>query len=196
MKGKEKIGLFGGSFDPIHTGHLILAQRALDFAGLDRVYFIPTAMPPHKNAGALSEYTLRKKMVQLAVENNEKFEISLFEEKEETSFTYESVLFFKEEGYDREHLHLLVGSDSVADIPDWKKPGIIFDNATIVSMERPGYLGNTIPEQAAVIVLTEGRNSISSSGIRKLVGRGSSIRYLVPREVELFIRRKSLYKQG
>jgi nicotinate-nucleotide adenylyltransferase len=196
MRGKEKIGLFGGSFDPIHVGHMILAQRALDFVGLDSVYFIPTAIPPHKNIKALSDYQLRKRMVQLAIKDNENFKISLFEEKKETSFTYESVLFFKEKGYDRDHLHLLVGSDSIADIPYWKKPKIIYDNATIVSMQRLGYSSNTVPDQAVVIVLTAGRNSISSSEIRKLVGQDASIRYLVPREVELFIKRNSLYKQG
>jgi len=195
MKSLKKIGLLGGSFDPIHSGHLIMAQRALDFVGLDKVYFVPTAVPPHKNTEELSDYKLRKKMVQLAIDNNENFEISLYEEKDETSFTYESVLLFKNKGYDREHLHLLVGSDSTADIPYWKKPEIIYENTTIVSMQRPGYVSNIISEQAAVVVITTGGNSISSSEIRKLVKQDASIRYLVPREVELFIKRNSLYKQ-
>ncbi|HMA77351.1 MAG TPA: adenylyltransferase/cytidyltransferase family protein, partial [Candidatus Krumholzibacteriaceae bacterium] len=88
MEIREKIGLFGGSFDPIHTGHMILAQRAVDFVSLDRVYFIPTENPPHKNNEALTDYKLRKKMVQLAIKDNDKFEISLFEESEDISFTY------------------------------------------------------------------------------------------------------------
>lgn len=196
MKSLNKIGLLGGSFDPIHNGHLIMAQRALDFIGLDKVYFIPTALPPHKNNEELSDYKLRKKMVQLAIDDNDRFEISLYEEKDEISFTYESVLFFRDKGYDREHLHLLLGSDSTADIPNWKKPEIIYANATIVSMQRPGYALNAVSEQAAVVVISTGGNSISSSEIRKLVKQGASIRYLVPREVELFITGNSLYKQG
>ncbi|HMA76467.1 MAG TPA: hypothetical protein VKO43_04070, partial [Candidatus Krumholzibacteriaceae bacterium] len=111
-------------------------------------------------------------------------------------FTYESVLFFKKKGYGKDQLHLLIGSDSLADIPGWKNPGVIYDNTTIVSMTRPGYSVERISEDAAIILLTSGRNAISSSEIRRLVSKGDSVRYLVPREVELFIKRNSLYKHG
>lgn len=191
---RERIGLLGGSFDPIHTGHLILAERAMDFAELSRVIFIPTAVPPHKNADNLSGLEQRKKMVELAIENNDRFELSLFEAKDEPAYTYESVLFFKGKGYERESLHLIVGSDSLSEMMNWKNPEVIFRNSTIISLERPGYEGfGGIPEEASIIVLNSCINSISSSMIRELVRKGRSIRYLVPKNVELFIRSNSLY---
>ncbi|MBN1164853.1 MAG: nicotinate (nicotinamide) nucleotide adenylyltransferase [Candidatus Krumholzibacteriota bacterium] len=196
MNNGGKIGLFGGSFDPIHTGHLILAEAALDFIGLDRVLFIPNAAPPHKRSSRLTAFDLRRRMIELAIEDNESFEISLLENRPRASFSYESIEIFRRRGYRREQLHFLVGSDSLRDIYSWKNPEIIFSHATIVSMHRPGYedIGN-LPAGAAVIMMDRGSNTISSSEIRKLVSAGLSIRYLVPRAVESFIRENSLYRE-
>jgi nicotinate-nucleotide adenylyltransferase len=189
----EKIGLFGGSFDPIHTGHLILAQTALEFAGLDRIFFIPTAIPPHKQDRALSHFKIRCEMVRLAIEDNDAFEISMMEEGDHASYTFETVPHYCALGYDREHLHLLVGGDSLSEIGEWKNPEVIFDNATIVAMRRPGFEDIAPAEGVAMIIMETGYNSISSSGIRELVGEGRSIRYLVPVRVERFIEENGLY---
>ncbi len=189
-----KIGLFGGSFNPVHNGHLILAERARDFAGLDKVYFIPTAIPPHKPQEGLTGLDSRRKMVELAIDDNDHFELSDFEMREETSYTYESVLYFRDKGYDREHLHLIVGTDSLVEMKDWKNPGIIFENCTVIALQRDQervYDGNL--GDAALIVLSSGRNSISSTEIRRFVREGRSIRYLVPSKVEQFILDHSLY---
>jgi nicotinate-nucleotide adenylyltransferase len=194
VESKAKIGLFGGSFDPPHTGHLILAELAADFAGLEHVYFIPTAIPPHKDHGELTPFELRKRMVEIAIAGNPRFELSLLENKPDISYTYESILYFHERGYGREQIHLLVGGDSIEEIPSWKRPGDIFRNATIVVMRRPGYAGvPALPENAAMIVLESAANAISSSEIRRRVGEGRSIRYLVPREVERIIIDQNLY---
>ena len=194
MADQKRIGLFGGSFDPVHTGHLILAQMAADFAGLDRVLFTPTAAPPHKTARILSPFEERIAMVRLAIEGNDRFELSLLEGSEGPSFTWESVLHYARAGYGREDLHLIVGSDSLRDMGMWRKPDVIFDNSTIISMTRPGSGDLPAPPAGAVIMLLEtGANTISSSGIRSRVSEGRSIRYLVPEVVERYIDDKGLY---
>jgi nicotinate-nucleotide adenylyltransferase len=191
---KEKIGLFGGSFDPVHTGHLILAQMAADFAGLERILFVPTATPPHKSERDLSPFEDRITMVRLAIEGNAAFELSLLEGGETPSYTWESLDRFARQGYDREHLHLIVGSDSLGEMSRWRNPGRIFESATIISMARPGGDDPPAPPAgAAVIVLDTGSNNISSSEIRERVRGGRSIRYLVPEAVERYIIDRGLY---
>jgi len=190
----ERIGIFGGSFDPVHLGHLILAQMACEELDLRRVYFVPTAVPPHKIDRELTPFELRVKMLQLAIEGNEDFEISLIENRETPSYTYETILQFRKAGYSKDELHLLVGSDSLNDMGKWREPEKIFANATIVSMMRPGYEDiPSLPAGSAIVVLERGSNSISSTDIRELVKSGRSIRYLVPEAVENFIKEHSLY---
>jgi nicotinate-nucleotide adenylyltransferase len=187
MESSGRIGLLGGSFDPIHTGHLILAEAAVNMAGLERVIFMPTALPPHKHGVTLSPFDLRKEMVELAIRGNPRFEISLLEGGDRPVFTYEW-------GYSREQIHLILGSDSLEEISGWKHPGRIFENATIIAMQRTASNEPfSPPEGAAVIMIESCRNSISSSGIRAMVCEGKSIRYLVPDAVERFIRDNKLY---
>ncbi|MDD3642980.1 MAG: nicotinate (nicotinamide) nucleotide adenylyltransferase, partial [Candidatus Krumholzibacteria bacterium] len=182
------------SFDPIHTGHLILAERALDFAGLDRVLFIPTAKPPHKTERALSPFEQRCRMVELAIEGNERFGLSLVEGGGDSSYTWQSVMRFAADGYGRDRLYLLVGSDSLAEMAGWRRPDVIFEHATIVAMRREGTgRGAPVPAGAAVIFIETCATSISSSAIRALVAEGRSIRYLVPSAVERYIRQQRLY---
>jgi nicotinate-nucleotide adenylyltransferase len=191
----ERIGLFGGSFDPVHTGHLILAQMAADFAGLSKVHFTPTAAPPHKTDRTLSPFEDRISMVRLAIEGNPLFELSLLEGAEGPSYTWETVLQYSEAGYGREQLHLLVGGDSLRDMGKWRRPDVIFGNATVISMTRPGSGELPAPPPgSAVIVLEAGANTISSSEVRERVRTGRSIRYLVPEAVEEYISEKGLYR--
>ncbi len=197
MADRERIGLFGGSFDPVHTGHLILAQMAADFAGLDRVLFMPTAAPPHKTARVLSPFEERIAMVRLAIDGNDRFELSLLEGSEGPSYTWESVLHYSKAGYGRDDLHLIVGSDSLRDMGKWCKPDVIFENTTIISMTRPGSGELPAPPAgAAIMILETGANTISSSGIRRRIMEGRMIRYLVPEQVERYIRDKGLYSDS
>jgi len=193
----EKIGLFGGSFDPIHTGHLVLAQAAVNTVGLERVFFMPTAAPPHKRPEKLTPFETRAEMVALAIEGNPRFELSRLEASPEVSFTYRSVRTFAERGYGRSEIHLLIGSDSFEEMEGWKHPGEIFTHATILVMARPGHERfPALAPEAAFICMTAGSNSISSSEIRRLVREGKSIRYLVPDLVERFIAEHSLYVEA
>ena len=191
---REKIGLFGGSFDPIHTGHLILAQAAVNIAGLSRVLFIPTAVPPHKRGAPLTDIEPRVRMVEIAITRNPRFMISRIEADRGVSYTYQTVRQFTERGYGKDQIHLLIGSDSLEEMMEWRNPEEIFSRATILVMQRPGYERiPPLPPEAAVIVMTAGMNSISASGIRTLMREGKSIRYLVPRAVERYIVSHSLY---
>ncbi len=195
MNEDVRIGIFGGSFDPVHTGHLIIAEMALDYAGLDEVVFVPTASPPHKEQGKLTDFKTRLEMLNMAVRDNENFRISTLEGKESTSYTYQTVMHFRNRGMNRSDIHLIVGSDSLHDMPGWKNPGYIYSNATIVAVERPGYERFPVHHSdAALVVVRAGRNAISSSEIRERILRNRSIRYLVPRPVELFILEKGLYR--
>ena len=191
---REKIGLFGGSFDPVHTGHLILAQAAVNVAGLARVLFIPTAVPPHKRSVPLADIESRVRMVELAIAGNPRFELSRVEAARGVSYTYRTVRRFVEQGYGKDEIHLLIGSDSFEEMGEWRNPGEIFSHATILVMLR---LGNeripALPPETAIVVITAGVNAISATGIRELAREGKSIRYLVPDAVERFIAVHSLY---
>lgn len=195
MEHSEKIGLFGGSFDPLHTGHLILAELAADFAGLARILFIPTAVPPHKRRDDLTPFEMRRRMVEIGIADNPRFELSLLEGTSDVSYTYRSVLHFHERGFERERIHLLVGGDSLAEMDSWRHPEKIYRHATIVAMRRPDHADIPPPPRgAAVIFLESGGNTISSSGIRRRVREGRSIRYLVPDAVARFIAENDLYR--
>ena len=196
MESRERIGLFGGSFDPIHTGHLILAESAANAADLERVIFMPTALPPHKRGAGLTPYDLRRAMVELAIGGNPRFELSLMEGGDIPAYTYESVAHYRGEGFERDQIHLIVGSDSLEEIHGWKHPERIFENATIIAMRRAfSDESISIPEGAAVIMIENCSNSISSSRIRAMVREGKSIRYLVPDAVERFILQNRLYSE-
>jgi nicotinate-nucleotide adenylyltransferase len=194
MKKNKRIGIFGGSFDPIHLGHLILAQSALESAALHVIYFTPTAAPPHKEGAHMTDFGSRRKMVELAIEDNPQFELSLIESNARPAYTIETVMAFREKGFSREQIHLIMGRDSLEEMDGWKDPDRIFENATIIAMERAG--GSQpirLPDNAALVMLSSCSNSISSSEIRQRVAEGRSIRYLVPEPVERFIREKGLY---
>jgi len=191
---REKIGLFGGSFDPVHTGHLILAQAAVNVAGLARVLFIPTAVPPHKRGVPLTDIESRVRMVELAIAGNPRFEISRVEAERGVSYTYRTVRRFAEQGYGKDQIHLLIGSDLLEEMGEWRNPGEIFSHATILVMMRPGNERiPPLPPEAAIVAVTAGVNAISATGIRALVRERKSIRYLVPDAVERFIAAHSLY---
>jgi nicotinate-nucleotide adenylyltransferase len=191
---RQKIALFGGSFDPIHTGHLILAQAAINAVGLARVLFVPTALPPHKRDAPLAGIEDRLRMVALAIEGNPRFELSRAEARRRVSYTIDTVRSFADGGYRKSELHLLVGSDSLEEMGGWREPGEIFSLATIVVMMRPGHERvPPLPPEAAVIVLTAGASAIASRSIRALARQRRSIRYLVPDAVERFIAKHSLY---
>lgn len=172
----------------------MLARRAIEIASLDSVLFIPTATPPHKSDRALTAFEHRRRMVESAIAGDERFELSLVEGGAEASYTWQSVLGFAAQGYGRERLHLIVGSDSLAEMESWRRPEVIVEHATIIAMRREGSpRGVPVPRGAAVIFIETGANAISSSDVRARVAGGLPIGDLVPSAVARYIGDHRLY---
>ena len=190
------MGILGGTFDPIHLGHLILAKQLAEKLKLDKVLFIPSASPPHKDLSEVSDAKIRFEMTKLAVEDNHLFSVSDIELKREgRSYTVITIQELKKLYPDSEP-YLLGGSDILDEINTWKEPEKIFELIKVVIGVRPGF--NKIDKDNEFlkksIVYPINGLEISSSQIREKVKKGESIRYLVPLKVEEFIRAKGLYK--
>jgi nicotinate-nucleotide adenylyltransferase len=194
----RKIGLFGGTFDPVHTGHLILAESLLGDAGLDSILFVPASVPPHKPEGAASLAEDRLAMVRLAIDGNPGFRASDIElRRTGASYTVDTLaeLQASNDWTDAEWF-LILGADMLADLPNWRNPDEIVRRASLLVMERPGFERQTIQtsfSRAASFVRTP-LLDISSTQVRKRIREGLSIRYWVPADVGTYIREKGLYR--
>ena len=193
------IGIMGGTFDPIHCGHLILAEQARETLALDRVLFVTAADPPHKPGQVVTPARNRHEMACLAVEGNEHFECSTIEiERPGPSYTIDTVKQIMGI-YDGVRVYLLVGADEARDLMSWRDPHGIRNLATIVVANRPGYPVaeslEALPADFAesIIALEMPGVDISSTDIRARARSRRSIRYLVPEAVENYIAEHSLY---
>jgi nicotinate-nucleotide adenylyltransferase len=193
-----KLGIYGGTFDPIHVAHLIIAEYARCQFALTEVVFIPSFIPPHKINHTISSAQDRLQMVKLAIDNNPHFRVSDFEiNKQGASFTVDTLDYFTSIfQLDREHLYLIIGADNLADFNKWREPERILSLATLAVAARPGHDGQ-MPE----IIKTESVHKIhapimdiSASKIRDRVREGGSIRYLTPPAVEDYIHERALYQ--
>ncbi len=192
-----RIGFFGGTFDPPHNGHLIVAQDALEALELDRVVFVPAGAPPHKDGGEVTDAGLRLAMTTAAVAGDPRFEVSDREvARDGPSWTVETLRALRNED-DRGEMFLLMGADQFADFARWREPDEIVRLANVVVLTRRGD-GAPGPGAAAgdfrdrVIEVT--RIDVSSTSIRERARRGRSLRYLVPDAVARIIDRERLYK--
>lgn len=197
MVHKRRIGILGGTFDPIHLGHLVLAEQVKEKLQLDQVIFIPTAKPPHKTKRRLSPAKDRFHMTRLGLEGNPKFLVSDLELKRGgLSYTIDTLRQLEKLYPDRE-MYFLTGSDILDEIHTWKDPEQIYKRVKVVIAIRPGF-DRFDPEnqfaQKSIIVPITGID-ISSSKIRAMVAKGESIRYLVPTKVEEYISKKKLYQR-
>lgn len=198
-----KIGIMGGTFDPIHIAHLIIAEEARVQLALDRVIFIPAGEPWMKPGHAVSAAGHREEMVKLAISSNPSFSLSLSEmERPGPTYTVDTLeQLLGELGYDTQ-LFLLLGWDSVAELTAWKAPYRVSKMATVVAFPRPGFdkpeiaaLEQVMPGIAErIIFLDSPYLEISSTGIRKRIAGGGSVRYLVPDAVAQYISESGLYK--
>jgi nicotinate-nucleotide adenylyltransferase len=191
------LGIFGGTFDPIHHGHLIAAQSLLEELQLSRILFLVSAQPPHKNPEGLSSWTDRRRMAALATEDNDCFEVSELErERSGPSYTFETIEVVRSQ-YGREyHLHFIVGADSILEIFTWRHPERLLDSGMLVVIPRPGFdlsrLDRSVKDRVTIVPtpLVE----IASSNIRSRVREGRPIRYLVPPAVDTYIQQNGLYR--
>jgi nicotinate-nucleotide adenylyltransferase len=195
----DRVGVFGGSFDPFHLGHLAAAQDVLESLRLNRVVFMPTGVSPHKQEESLTPAGLRLRMVRAGVEGDPRFEVSDLElRRDGPSYTVQTLRELREQRPD-DRLHLIIGADQWSAFGSWKEPLEVARLAEIVVMTRegegagplePGDPGNEEPPRTEVPVI---RFDLSSTLIRNRVGEGRSIRYLVPDEVRRIIEAAKLY---
>ena len=198
-----KVGIMGGTFDPIHIAHLIIAEEARTRLALDRVIFIPAGEPWMKPGHIVSRAGQRVEMVKLAITSNPAFSLSLSEiERPGPTYTVDTLeQLLGELGYDTQ-LFLLLGWDSVAEMTAWKAPYRVSKMATVVAFPRPGFnkpeiaaLERAMPGIAERIVFLDAPYlEISSTGIRKRIAEGGSVRYLVSDAVGQYITENKLYK--
>ena len=202
-----RVAIFGGSFDPVHLAHLVLAEYAREARSLDKVVFVPASRPPHKPQGPLAPGSERFEMLRLAVAHNPHFEVSAMElERDVPSYTLVTVRETARNLDPECELHLILGSDSLHDLPNWWHAQELVRAARIVCLERPGFpLGRLDDLEAcfgaqAVAAIREGivrapLLEISSSDIRRRIALGRSIRYLVPEPVREYIAARKLYRR-
>lgn len=220
MKQSRAIAIFGGTFDPIHRGHLIVAAACAQRFKLDNVYFVPSSSPPHKRRQELAAFPHRYAMVALSCAGKRKFLPSLAEgprtDAKTTSVFYsiDTIRFFRSE-YPRDTIYFIVGADSFLEIPIWKSYEALLNSCDFIIARRPGVrmeaLRRVIPDhllserdpgaegsialkKTTVHFLTSVASAASSTEVRKRCRRGVSIHALVPPRVEEYILRQALYR--
>lgn len=206
-----RIGVFGGSFDPVHVGHLLAAECCREQARLDRVLFVPAAIPPHKQSRELAEPRHRVEMLRLATGGNPAFAVWTDEiDRGGVSYTVDSLERLAA-AQPADELCLLLGPDAVADFASWREPSRIARLARLVAMEREGLddiaaavarggLGTVLGAEACRRLVAERVRlpaiGIRASDLRGALAAGRSIRYRTPRAVETYIAAEGLYSTG
>lgn len=188
-----RVGIFGGSFDPVHQAHLIHAEQCREQAQLERIRFIPAPRPPHKRTGPLASFADRTAMLRLAIADQAAFSVDTCEENRPgPSYTVETLRFLRERDPE-DQFFLIVGSDSVRDLGTWREPEAIAELCTLLIVQRPGFetvLPTPIFEYQRV---SSPLLDISSSAIRQQCSEDKSIRYQVPETVRNYIQQHHLY---
>jgi nicotinate-nucleotide adenylyltransferase len=198
-----RIGIFGGTFDPIHMGHLILAEQCRDQARLDRVWFMPSAHPPHKADKPVTRFEQRCEMLELAIAGHAAFRVERIEkELPPPSYTAETLAELCRR-HTADEFFLLMGSDQLPDLPGWHEPHRVIELAGLVVVPRPGVMLWTAERLAAAMGVEVSAVrlrfvacpmiEIASRELRRAIADGMSIRYMVPRAVEEYIRDRKLY---
>ncbi|MDQ7794035.1 MAG: nicotinate-nucleotide adenylyltransferase [bacterium] len=203
MKESGRLGIMGGTFDPIHLGHLVAAEAAREQFGLDQVIFVPARLPPHKLDRPVTAAEHRLAMVLLATANHPRFFVSRVElDRPGPSYTVDTLRSFR-----REHpgaaLYFITGADAVLELDGWKEPGELLRLCRLVVVSRPGYDRERLRAKAASLEGETGCRieelaapalDISSGELRQRVIQQKSLRYLVPREVRDYILKQGLYQ--
>lgn len=199
---KQRIGIMGGTFNPVHMGHLLLAERAYEQIGLDKVWMMPNAVPPHKAGQQILSKEHRIAMLQLAIEGNPHFQLSLFEKEDRAHYSYETMEALQE-AYPDCKFYYLMGGDSLFDIEKWVEYRRFLASCHILAAGRIDGKNQELfnwtvalkeKYQAEITLLNSPIIEISSSDIRNLREEGKSIRYLVPDPVLSYIETHSLYR--
>lgn len=194
-----RIGIYGGAFDPVHNGHLLLAEMCREQCQLDEVWFVPTRRPPHKDF-ELTEGRHRVEMLKFAISGHRQFQVKTLElDREETSWTVDTLAAIKAQQPEAT-LFFLMGADSLRDLTTWKQPERIAQLATVVAVNRgtqkseeflKGLAPSIVPR---VRFVTMPGVALSATEVRERVKHRQSIRFMVPRAVEEYIAQHGLYR--
>ena len=199
-----KLGVFGGTFDPIHVGHLIIAQEAAVEACLDRVLFVPAGQPWLKAGTSVSEGKHRLEMTRRAVALNDRFDVSTVEvDRPGPTYTADTLEELRGGMDAADSLHFILGMDSLENLHRWSRPERLFELCTIVAVSRPGHrdfdlqaLENICAGASAGVAVVHGPGiGISAAEVRRRVARGLPITHWVPRNVEEYIYENGLYRE-
>ncbi len=186
-----KIGILGGTFNPIHIGHLILAEEARERIGLDKIIFVPTFLPPHKDNSDIAPAKDRLNMVRLAIKGNRHFLVSDVEiRRDGRSYTIDTLKEFNKK-YSRQDLYFIIGSDLLKYLDDWKDLDEIIKLVKFIVVTRPGFPLEKIPSYIKTMAIRA--VDVSAFEIRSCVKENKSFRYLVPEAVYKYIVNKKLY---
>jgi nicotinate-nucleotide adenylyltransferase len=196
---RPRLGVLGGSFNPPHLGHLLIASDVWRFLGLEKVLFVPAARPPHKTIDDDTPASVRLEMTHLAVDGDPRFGVSAVEIEHDLVYTLDTVAALRQEHPDH-RLYFLMGSDSLLQFDTWHQPGAILALCRLAVALRPGDDPHEVDRVARdlgrgfAVVLQTAMIDVSSHDIRNRVRRGDPIRYLVPSVVEDFIAARRLYR--
>lgn len=202
--GTERIGIIGGTFDPIHYAHLAIAEEVYHALQLTRVLFVPAGQPPHKTGQIITAPEHRLAMLKLAIASNPHFAFSLVDmQRTGPSFTVDTLRLLQQECGPRTQLYFVLGEDTLRDLPTWHDPAGVIAQAMLVALLRPGYsdvlanresLEKRLPGLDARLLTLDGpRMELSSSELRQRVIDGRPIKYQTPEAVEEYIYRHGLY---
>lgn len=201
---KRRVGIMGGTFDPIHYGHLVLAEEVKEVLGLTEVIFIPAGQPPHKQNGPVTSAQLRLEMVIAATKGNPSFSVSRMEIDETgKSYTVKTLKKLKATLEPETELFFITGADTLLDLKNWYAADEVLGLCTFVGATRPGYLPDLIVAEAQRLMTQKAARielipipglAISSTEIRQRVSQKRTIKYLVPEGVEAIIREAGLYE--
>ncbi|MDM5190044.1 nicotinate-nucleotide adenylyltransferase [Bacillus sp. DX4.1] len=186
----KKVGIIGGTFDPPHHGHLLIANEVYDALQLDEVWFLPNQIPPHKQGRSITSVENRLNMLELAIEQEDHFSVCLEElNREGPSYTYDTMLQLTEKHSDIQ-FYFIIGGDMVEYLPKWYNIDALLQLVTFVGVARPGYTLHT-PYQIVTIEIPE--FAVSSSLLRERFVKKKTCKYLLPKQVQAYIERNGLY---
>jgi len=199
----KRVGIMGGTFDPVHNGHLIIAEMALENFELDEILFVPSGIPWLKDVSKVLNKKTRVSLTGIAIEDNPNFALSTIEiDREGNSYSYETVEELKKSNPDTDY-YFIMGADSLFDVEIWKNPEILMKNCTLLVAVRDDYDQQQMRDrvnylvhkyQAKIELLATPRVDISSTMIRERIAAGKCVRYMLPDPVIEYIKKMQLYQ--
>lgn len=202
----ERIGILGGTFDPVHYAHLAVAEEVYHALKLTRVLFVPAAQPPHKREQRITPIQHRIAMLKLAISDNPHFALSLVDaQREGPAYTVDTLRLLRAEWGTRAEFYFVLGGDSLKDLPTWHDPAGILEQAMLVALTRPGYIDVSaeraelvarLPALEKRLITLEGpRLDISSTELRQRIVERRPIRYQTPDAVVEYISQRAIYRR-